>query len=538
MKKFFMLMVMISLLLSATTVSFDKMKENSMKIIIQTASDTEVYIEYGLKSGVYTEKTKLYKSKEGKDLKISLDNLEMGQTYFFRIATKNKLQSNYIFENEQSFTTIENKKNDKKNNNKDTKEITIKPSGDIYKIPVLFSPTKNSIGINIFFSEKTEYYYQYGLDKNNLNMKTDIKIADKDDKSIDYLQNLKINSEYFYKLYYRKAGEKEFISSKVYSFNTAKTGNFSFIIEADPHFDENSSSSVYEKTLTTMLKENPDFLIDMGDASMVEKLTKMSDKELYERNSLVRSYWDNIAHSIPIFMVMGNHDGESSWISEKTRAKEFRNLLLPSVEVNSFYTGLSDTIYSFHWGNSLFIILNPFVASKNRPKDSWDWSLGKEQYNFLENTLKNDKSKFKFVFIHNLVGGNGENERGGVSVANLYEWGGYSENGSNDFNAKRPDFLKPIHELLKEYNVNVVFHGHDHFYAKEELDGIIYQLVPQPSLGNKQNIEDSAKEYGYKSEDIFPSSGFLKVDIKENNVQVSYISSEGEIITSYVVNRN
>ena len=27
---------------------------------------------------------------------------------------------------------------------------------------------------------------------------------------------------------------------------------------------------------------------------------------------------------------------------------------------------------------------------------------------------------------------------------------------------------------------NIVFHGHDHLFVKEELDGIIYQDVPQP----------------------------------------------------------
>jgi hypothetical protein len=36
----------------------------------------------------------------------------------------------------------------------------------------------------------------------------------------------------------------------------------------------------------------------------------------------------------------------------------------------------------------------------------------------------------------------------------------------------------PIHQLLLENHVTTVFHGHDHLFAKQELDGIIYQEVP------------------------------------------------------------
>ena len=54
----------------------------------------------------------------------------------------------------------------------------------------------------------------------------------------------------------------------------------------------------------------------------------------------------------------------------------------------------------------------------------------------------------------------------------------------------------PIHDLLVANHVTAVFHGHDHLFVKQDLDGIIYQEVPQPSAA-RANATNSAAEYGY-----------------------------------------
>ena len=41
-----------------------------------------------------------------------------------------------------------------------------------------------------------------------------------------------------------------------------------------------------------------------------------------------------------------------------------------------------------------------------------------------------------------------------------------------------------FHQLFVDYGVNIFIHGHDHLFVKQELDGVIYQLAPQPSLFN------------------------------------------------------
>jgi hypothetical protein len=52
---------------------------------------------------------------------------------------------------------------------------------------------------------------------------------------------------------------------------------------------------------------------------------------------------------------------------------------------------------------------------------------------------------------------------------------------------------------------------------------VIYQLVPQP--GHARGSVNSAKDYGYLSGTILPSSGFLKVSVKANQATVSYLKT-------------
>jgi len=65
---------------------------------------------------------------------------------------------------------------------------------------------------------------------------------------------------------------------------------------------------------------------------------------------------------------------------------------------------------------------------------------------------------------------------------------------------------KPIHTLMTENNGTIFFHGHDHFYGKQDEDGIVYQEVPQPSNKNISNM--SATQYGMLMEYSFQAVVF------------------------------
>jgi len=100
----------------------------------------------------------------------------------------------------------------------------------------------------------------------------------------------------------------------------------------------------------------------------------------------------------------------------------------------------------------------------------------------------------------------------------------------------------PIHQLMVENDVTIFFQGHDHLFAKQELDGIIYQEVPNPA----DNTYTAFNRDAYKSGDIFSNSGFLNVFVSADQVKVDYVKAvlpndessqnkNGDIEFSYIV---
>jgi 3',5'-cyclic AMP phosphodiesterase CpdA len=160
---------------------------------------------------------------------------------------------------------------------------------------------------------------------------------------------------------------------------------------------------------------------------------------------------------------------------------------------------------------------------RNRGGDNWGRTLGREQYEWLRSTLAASRAKFTFIFIHHLVGGETREGRGGAEAAAFFEWGGRDLDGRDSFAQKRPGWAAPIHALLMQRGGGVVvFHGHDHLYAQQERDGIVYQLVPQPGHTRYDNTR-SAEEYGYKSGVIAGASGILRVKVAPEESVVEYV---------------
>lgn len=87
----------------------------------------------------------------------------------------------------------------------------------------------------------------------------------------------------------------------------------------------------------------------------------------------------------------------------------------------------------------------------------------------------------------------------------------------------RPNWDQPIHRLMVKSNVTIFFQGHDHPYVKQERDGIVYQEVPQPSVGSGMN--GAINEGSYKSGVIYSSPGHLRITVSGTGVTVEYILS-------------
>ena len=301
--------------------------------------------------------------------------------------------------------------------------------------------------------------------------------------------------------------------------------SFIFTITADSHLDDHTDREFYLRTLKHAAADKPLFHIDLGDTFMSEKHTN--------RANATQQYADQQRYfallGAPVHLVIGNHDGESgryldgttnnlaAW-SRAMRMKYFSEPLAPD----------GRNYYSWETNNVLCVALDPFwfTPRARRSDDNWHRTLGQEQYDWLKRTLETSQAKFKFVFIHHLVGGADRQGRGGVEVAPFYEWGGKNADGSDGFTVHRPGWALPIHQLLVTNRVSAVFHGHDHLYAKQDLDGIVYQEVPQP--GDPKGSTRSAAEYGYKRGVILGSSGYLRVTVSKAKAAVEYIKTSAE----------
>jgi len=234
--------------------------------------------------------------------------------------------------------------------------------------------------------------------------------------------------------------------------------------------------------------------------------------------------------------VLGNHDGEGRRFaggagSLAVWANDMRTRHFPNPVPDAFYTGnasrdpdagLLENYYTWRWGDARLIVLDPFWPSNRRGgDDGWAWTLGEEQYRWLERTLAQNDARFTFVFIHHLVGGD-QQARGGVEASTRFEWGGANADGSPGFASRRPGWGLPIHDLLVKHRVSAVFHGHDHLYAHEQRDGLTYQEVPQP--GDARGGSDrAAGGYGYRSGTVLGGTGYLRVKVAHEAAAVEFV---------------
>jgi hypothetical protein len=337
------------------------------------------------------------------------------------------------------------------------------------------------------------------------------------------------------------------VPSAEHAFHTQRApgSTFTFTLDADPHHsDPRFSGALYAITLNNILQEQPDFHIDLGDTFMTEKARPQSYAEAERTFADLRPYFGLIGPSVPLFLVNGNHEGELGWLLNGGSQQELpawsarlRQAYYPGPLPGGFYSGSTtidplldaprDGYYAWTWGDALFVVLDPFWNTRDKPRpddldNNWNWTLGKEQYDWLKATLQGSPAKFKFIFIHHLVGGGDKDARGGVEAAAYFEWGGKNADGSYGFDAIRPGWGQPIHQLLVENHVSAVFHGHDHVYVQQELDGIVYQEVPQPSIAGQANPRLAA-DYNYTHGVVRGSSGHLRIRVTPAGVSVAYV---------------
>lgn len=445
----------------------------------------------------------------------------------------------------------------------------------IFTAPELLGrPTDRSVTINVVAEEDLEVYFEYGTQSGVYTNRTSVAKFLAGEPIEVVIDGLQSNTRYYYRMVYRKVGTAQWMYRSEGSFHTQRApgSTFTFTITSDSHmgFPLNlGNPDLYRQTLLNVLRDKPDFHIDLGDTfPMADVNDIVGARKVYLAQ---RQYLGIISHSVPIFLALGNHENEEGWNlddipSQPLLSVNARKRYYPNPAPDRFYSGNSDPLpgidddqlredyYAWHWGDALFVVLDPFWYTMTKPYagampgekddervigDRWDWTLGWQQYQWLKQTLQSSKAKFKFVFAHHVTGGTQPYGRGGAAAAPYFEWGGLNADNTWGFDAKRPGWGTPIHQLMVENNVTIFFHGHDHFFAKEEKDGIIYQGCPMPS--------DSSYGRGFYNKNdyptgvILPNSGHLRVTVSPSQVTVEYIRAylsdgdNGQVAYTYTI---
>ena len=431
---------------------------------------------------------------------------------------------------------------------------------------ILGRPTDTSVTVSILFSQQSEAYVEWGNSASNLNLSIPVVTSAAATPLVFLMNQLQPNSKYFYRTRYRTVGSSaNFLMGEVHSFQTqrAKNSTFTFTVEADEHLYDRSmgSSNLYKINLANQAKDSPDFMISLGDIFGDDHnpdITTSADMNAYHK--YYRQFLGKFCHSVPFFICLGNHEGENDFLLAQNPpnniavyATLWRKFYYPNPYPNGFYSGNTnvegfgmgqpENYYSWEWGDALFVVLDIYrdQCDTSVKPTGWAWTLGLPQYSWFKNRLETSTAKYKFVFAHHASG----QARGAGAVARLFEWGGYERNGNYTFPTKRPGWAKPIHQLMKDNGVNIFFQGHDHLFAREILDSIVYQEVPMAA--------DSTYESGMKmfstsyTADTLKGAGHLTVTVTPDSVKVNFIRAylprdtvsgiqkNGEIAFSYTI---
>ncbi|WP_158527008.1 T9SS type A sorting domain-containing protein [Flavobacterium aciduliphilum] len=424
---------------------------------------------------------------------------------------------------------------------------------------ILGRPTDTSITASILLDQNVTYYLEYGTQSGNYPNSTVIytNAANVPDE-ID-ITNLAPNTQYYYRMQYKVVGATSYTPTSEYKFHTQRPAGspFTFTVEADEHlYSGYSDAGIYQVTLANEKSENPDFMLSLGDIfgdDHSPTTTTSADMDVLHKN--YRQYLGQICNSVPLYICLGNHDAENDYYLNVNGiyttatnnlpaapngigvwGTQWRKYYYPNPFPNGFYTGntnsegfgmdLPENYYAWTWGDALFVVLDVYrteIFPGATPVDgskpqNWDWTLGYSQYQWMRNVLENSTAAHKFVFAHHSRG----QGRGGIVWAPGYEWGGM-QNNQYKFDQYRPGWGKPIHQVFIDTGVDIFFQGHDHLFAKEQLNGVVYQEVPMPSDAT-YTLGYTANASAY-SDVTLDGTGHVKVDVSDNCVTVSYVKS-------------
>ena len=344
-------------------------------------------------------------------------------------------------------------------------------TGDNTEMTIMFQ-TYQSQGFTI----------KWGLNENYADGDESIVQTLKDEKNNIYVYTLKSlipSKKYFYKIITKNNTK---YSGSFYAAKDNKNENINFYVFGDTR----TNTNVQDKLTGSMLKHMKasegfqTFSLHTGDWVTTGNCEKTWDKEYFNQK-----YKNNISlySTIPIMGTRGNHELYGC-------GKQKENIFLkyfpyPYIEDDKTY-------YSFNYGQVQIFVLDQYS----------DFNEDAEQYKWLIKSLTNSTYKWKFILLHapGWSAGRHENEKAQIFVQEY------------------------IQKLAEKYRVQMIFAGHNHFYAHSEINRVHHMTL---GGGGARLYKPKNRPNLIKSE---KANHFLTLEIVGNHALVKAIRTDLSII--------
>jgi hypothetical protein len=194
---------------------------------------------------------------------------------------------------------------------------------------------------------------------------------------------------------------------------------------------------------------------------------------------------------------VGNHEARGQTLYGK---------YWPYPYVDGFY-------WSFDYGPALFVIVDQYGATRLSDKGP------QRQLKWLKNVLMNSDKQWKFIVLHEP---------------------GYSAGGGHENNEIVQQLVQP---LCEEYGVDIVFGGHNHYYARcdvpyAEGEGLVYHLTVggggAPLREPEEPTEPDDPDYPYL-EFSKMTHHFCTVEIDGDTLNFAAVDPNGVVFDSLTI---
>ncbi|MFU1792621.1 glycosyl hydrolase family 8 [Paenibacillus azoreducens] len=243
---------------------------------------------------------------------------------------------------------------------------------------------------------------------------------------------------------FRVGSEKEWSTVGSFTTDTAKPEPFHFIVGSDSQASVKAEFEPWADTFRKAINRigNPKFLINAGDL--------VDNGDLEEQWQWLLGVAQDELLKVPFVPVLGGHEVQD-WDGDETTPNNnfYNHFNLPRNVVKTTHDG---SVYSFEYGDALYMIFNSEFDGKLKADGTVDWEDDKreqfwDQVDWMRNTVAKSDAKWKFVTFHKSPYAAGDNSA---------QW----EEGRVDF------YKQNLIPVFDELGIDMVFEAHDHMYMR------------------------------------------------------------------------